>query len=474
MARHRTQCIPDSPDNSDGRHVNTHAIARRNLTTGALNALTGRGVYVSCWIMDAEKTHHPRERITLLLSGGGPLGVAFEAGALICLEDLFGGAFLAGVQSIIGSSAGAVTGAFLSIGFTPQLLVKSLSGRFPEEIEYFDPSILLEFDREQVPNPFLGLWRSVRFFLAELRRGTSAAAELRARKQRYETYLQRVDDVINLIPKGWFSLRGLEQFLDRNLASAADQQYGFDQLAKDLFICATDLTQGHAVLFGKEKFRERVATTPFFSKHHYVTGSTVAHAILCSSAIPFLFLPYSDHGAILADGDTRNTTAVGVAKSLVGARFMVNINPLVPLHHVRNRAPTSQLFLQTLLTALEGNIVATLKLEFEEKYLLERRGEQSFDIIYFRPAPADMQLMTERSVVNLFRYQPANVFFGYRTVFESMRDHQEEAYAILRRYGYSFDLELAARRYHLLQRRRHNPEALEDTLLLPRDQVERE
>ncbi len=416
----------------------------------------------------------PREPITLLLSGGGPLGVAFEAGALVCLEDLFRDGFLSEVQSMIGSSAGAVTGAFLSVGLTPQLLLKSLSGRFPDDIEYFDPSILLDFDRNQVPNAFLGLWRSLRFFFAELRRGSTDGASLPARKQRYEGYLRRVDDVINLIPKGWFSLRGLEQFLRRNLSTPGGRLYDFDQLGKDLFICATDLTQGHAVLFGKEKFRERVASTPFFSKHHYITGASLAHAILCSSAIPFLFLPHSEHGAILADGDTRNTTAVGVAKSLVGARFMVNINPLVPLRHVGRDGSTSQLFLQTLLTALEGNIVATLKLEFEAKYHLERQGEPSFDIIYFRPSAADMQAMTGNSVVNLFRYQPVNALLGYRAVFETMRDHAEEACAILGRYGYGFDLAIAARRYELMQRRRHHAEALEDTLLLPKEKVHQE
>ena len=57
-----------------------------------------------------------REPITLVLPGGGPLGVAFQAGALICLDDLFDGGFREHVQSIIGASAGAVTGAFLSIG----------------------------------------------------------------------------------------------------------------------------------------------------------------------------------------------------------------------------------------------------------------------------------------------------------------------------------------------------------------------
>jgi predicted acylesterase/phospholipase RssA len=421
--------------------------------------------------MSAHTSVPPPEPITLLLPGGGPLGVAFQAGALIGLEDLFGQGFRTHVRSIIGSSAGAVTGSFLSIGLTPQLLVKSLSGRFPDEIEYFDPSILLQFDRGRVPNPFLALWRSVLFFLADLTRGREREAPLAARKERYEGYLRRVDDVINLIPKGWFSLAGLEAFLRRNLSGRRGRLFRFDHLPIDLFICATDLTDGRAVLFGKKKFAGRVANTSFFSKHQYVTGQSLAHAILCSSAIPFLFVPHCDERTILADGDTRNATAVGVAKSLVGARFMVTINPLVPMPHVTRNGATSQLFLQTLLTALEGNVVANLKLQFEEKYHREQHGEETFDIIYFRPSPEDMQAMTGGSVVNLFRYQPMNVFLGYRAVYETMRDHPEEATTILGRYGYTFDLSVATQRYKLLENRRQNPEALEDTLLLSKQDL---
>jgi predicted acylesterase/phospholipase RssA len=408
-----------------------------------------------------------REPITLLLPGGGPLGVAFQAGALICLEDLFGDGFLRHVRAIIGSSAGAVTGAFLSIGLTPALLVKSLSGRFSDEIEYFDPSILLRFDRGGVPNPFLALWRAARFFLADLGRDGSEAEPLAARKRRYDGYLQRVDDVINLVPKGWFSLAGLEAFLRRNLAGRRGRLFRFDHLRTDLFICATDLTQGRAVLFGKKKFASRVASTPFFSKHQYVSGQTLAHAILCSSAIPFLFVPHCDARRILADGDTRNTAAVGVAQTLVGARFMVTVNPLVPLPHVDRDARTSQLFLQTLLTALEGNVIANLKLEFEEKYHVERHGETPFDILYFRPSANDMRAMTAGAVVNLFRYRAANVLAGYRTVFDTMHNHPREAETILARYGYTLDFSAAEQRARLLAQRR-DADALEDALLIPK------
>jgi hypothetical protein len=48
-----------------------------------------------------------------------------------------------------------------------------------------------------------------------------------------------------------------------------------------------------------------------------------------------------------------------------------------------------------------------------------------------------------------------------------MRDHAHEAASILGRYGYSFELARAERRYALLERHQHEPDSLEDALLLP-------
>jgi len=411
-----------------------------------------------------------RQPITLLLPGGAVLGVAFQTGALIALEDIFREGFRAHVRSIIGSSAGAVTGTFLSMGMTPEIILKSLTGRFPDEIGYFDPGLLLHFDRGRVPNPFRAAWQSLLFLLADLRRNDRGSS-VDERRARYEGYLRRVDAVVDLVPKGWFSLYGLERFLRPYLSEPHGRLLGFDQVKTDLFVCATDLTRGRAVLFGKTKFAERVAHSPFFSKHQYITGQSLLQAILSSSAIPFLFVPHAVKHELLADGDARNTAAVGVAKALVGARFMVTINPLMPLAGVGPHGNTSELFLQALLTALEGNVVATLKLEFEEKYHREEHGEESYDIVYFRPSPEDMHTMTGGSVMNLFRYQALNVFFGYRAAFQTMRDHPTEATTILGRYGYCCDLAVATRRYALLERSRDDSAALEDALLLPKGEL---
>jgi predicted acylesterase/phospholipase RssA len=410
------------------------------------------------------------EPITLLLPGGAVVGVAFQTGALIALEDVFREGFRAHVRSIIGSSAGAVTGSFLSLGMTPEILLKSLTGRFPDEVEYFDPSLLLHFDRGRVPNPFRAMWRSLLFLLADLTKseGSSSVGE---RRRRHEDYLRRVEAMVDTVPKGWFSLRGLERFLRAYLSGRHGRLLGFDDVETDLFVCATDLTRGRAVLFGKKKFEERVAHSRFFSKHQYITGESLLQAILCSSAIPFLFVPHAVGHEVLADGDARNTAAVGVAKALVGARFMVTINPLIPLEGVDQEGSTSELFLQALLTALEGNVVATLKLEFEEKYYREAHGEDCFDIIYFRPSPEDMRDMTKGSIVNLFSYQPLNVLVGYRSVFHTMRNHPAEARSILGRYGYSYDLSAAERRCALLEEHRHDPAALEDALLIPKHEL---
>jgi len=49
-----------------------------------------------------------------------------------------------------------------------------------------------------------------------------------------------------------------------------------------------------------------------------------------------------------------------------------------------------------------------------------------------------------------------------------MRDHPAEAPTILARYGYTLDLAVAERCYALMQRRRHDGNALEDVPLTPK------
>ncbi len=57
----------------------------------------------------------------LVLGGGGLVGLAYEAGALLALDAL-GGIDLSGAAAVIGTSAGAIVGAYLRCGWTAREL----------------------------------------------------------------------------------------------------------------------------------------------------------------------------------------------------------------------------------------------------------------------------------------------------------------------------------------------------------------
>ena len=66
-------------------------------------------------------------RRALVLSGGGPVGIAWESGIAAGLADA--GVFLAGADLIVGTSAGSVVGAQLALGRRPQDMVQAQVAR---------------------------------------------------------------------------------------------------------------------------------------------------------------------------------------------------------------------------------------------------------------------------------------------------------------------------------------------------------
>jgi len=64
----------------------------------------------------------------LVLGGGGPVGEAWESGVIAGLADR--GIYLSRMDRIIGTSAGAIVGARLAMGMTPEQLTEQTLTRF--------------------------------------------------------------------------------------------------------------------------------------------------------------------------------------------------------------------------------------------------------------------------------------------------------------------------------------------------------
>ena len=66
-------------------------------------------------------------RVGLVLGAGGPVGHAFHAGVLAALQD--GGWDARDAAVIVGTSIGAITGALLRAGVSPEDLYARVTGR---------------------------------------------------------------------------------------------------------------------------------------------------------------------------------------------------------------------------------------------------------------------------------------------------------------------------------------------------------
>jgi len=68
-----------------------------------------------------------RERTALVLAGGGIIGVLYEIGVLAALEEAFPpGPFSQQFDLFVGTSAGAVTAAFIANGAQPSEMFRAL------------------------------------------------------------------------------------------------------------------------------------------------------------------------------------------------------------------------------------------------------------------------------------------------------------------------------------------------------------
>lgn len=80
-------------------------------------------------------------RIGLALAGGGPLGIIYEIGVVLALEEALEGVNFNNLHAYVGVSAGAAVSSVLANGFTPakmcRIFVRNESTAFPINPEDF-------------------------------------------------------------------------------------------------------------------------------------------------------------------------------------------------------------------------------------------------------------------------------------------------------------------------------------------------
>lgn len=230
-----------------------------------------------------------------MIGGGGLVGMAYHAGALKALDEW--GIDLAGSDVIVGTSAGAIIGAYLGSGWAAGDFYEYAHGRHPDVAR--DPAD----HREQVRRIFTPLWgsRSER-----MRRSVGSFFAIAAARGYWRPLVgDRIPARLlrRSFPSGLYSTDETRQRLCDDLP----QKWPRD----GLYICTADLYSGRRVAFGSPGAPE----------------ASFPDAVLASTAIPGVFPPVRIGARHYVDGGVVSATSLDLAVS-AGCDRVLCIAPL--------------------------------------------------------------------------------------------------------------------------------------------------
>ena len=245
------------------------------------------------------ETTGPRSRIGLALAGGGPLGIIYEIGVMLALEEALENVHFNDLHAYVGVSAGAANASVLANGISPaemcRIFVLSKSAAFPLNPEHFLKPALHLYARglRRLPRLF---WNAVREYA--LSPGDSGL-------------LGALSQLALALPSGVWDNSRIYRFLI-DLFSSRGRTNDFRKLKRRLFIVATRLDTAEIVKFG----------TP--GQDHV----PIARAVQASTAVPGLFPPVAIDGEYYVDGGLMKTVHASTALD-AGAELLFCINPIV-------------------------------------------------------------------------------------------------------------------------------------------------
>jgi NTE family protein len=231
----------------------------------------------------------------LVLGGGGLVGMAYHAGAIMALDDF--GVDVSGADVIVGTSAGSIMASYLASGWTATDFYDYAHGRHSSSPRG-EEALRSEFD-----SLFTPLWTSGR---ERVQRSIGSLFALAASRG----YWQRTG-------RGRSPAAALRHAFPSGLYSTAETRARFyDDLAVDwpregLFICCSDLYSGKRVPFGRSDAPE----------------APLPDAVLASTAIPGVFPPVPIGGRQYVDGGAYSATSLDLAAE-EGCDTIICIAPL--------------------------------------------------------------------------------------------------------------------------------------------------
>lgn len=243
------------------------------------------------------------DKTSLCLSGGGTTGIYFELGALKCLQDSLPPGTLNDFDMYFGISAGAFVGSMLAVGYSVDEMMAAVAGAAGTRLDPIDLE-LVRLSNLNVKDAFLRWARAVRELTRSLPRLASGSEHV----SRDEV----LDSYVDLL-RPPFHAGSLQEYL-RTSFEKPGASNRFSDLARELFIGASDLDTRQHVLFGSEG----------------APDVTISEAVQASVSFNPVFGPVRLRGRDYEDGAvTRTSNFVEAIRR--GATLLLIIDPFVPM-----------------------------------------------------------------------------------------------------------------------------------------------
>jgi predicted acylesterase/phospholipase RssA len=346
-------------------------------------------------------------RIGLALAGGGPLGIIYEIGVVLALEEALEGVNFNNLHAYVGVSAGAAVSSVLANGFTPakmcRIFVRNESTAFPINPEDFLRPAFHLYWKGLKSLPGLG-WDAFRSYL----------------KNRRDLGLMGALSKLSLaLPSGFWDNNLIDRFLSELFATRG-RTNDFRKLKRHLFIVVTKLDTAEIVKFGSDG-------------HNHVP---ISKAVQASTAVPGLFPPVEIEGENYVDGGLMKTVHASVALE-AGTDLLFCVNPIVTFN--ADLVPPDER--KNLHKLVEGGSPAVLAQAF--RTIIHSRMQVGIstyvtdypekEVIVFEPNAGDMNMF----FANVFSFSNRLKVceHAYQTTRAELRARRDVLEPVLARHG---------------------------------------
>jgi predicted acylesterase/phospholipase RssA len=401
-------------------------------------------------------------RIALVLAGGAVSGGAFKVGGLKALNDFLVERKITDMDMFVGLSAGAILGASLAAGITPDEMIKVLDGtstrldqlrpfdfyhpnwsefagrpaKFGYDLLTYLPSIAADFAKG-VPGLPDAVGPSAREFVR--RPSYTRFESLVMALLDHVSPKREIPALTNHIPSGFFDNASLERWLRRSLEKIKmpNDFRAFERKRNSrLYITACDLDTAERVIFGADENCEL----------------TISQAVQASTALPIFYKPARINGIDYVDGGVRHTANIDIAIEK-GADLIICYNPFRPfLNRVDDQDGTAPYFADGRYLADRGLKVvinqvfrtllhSRLKLGIQ-RYLTDDRFQG--DIVLLEPRERDANYFATNPLA--FWKRADAVVHGFESVRTTIEQNFEQLQSVFQRYGLRMDRTAARRR----------------------------